>query len=186
LALQTDIMLKNLAMYKEAVGDRIQVIWISGTDFGTQNAPFLARDAFVQLYKPYYKRINDWIHKNTGWKTLYHSCGAVFELIPDFIDMGVDILNPVQCSAVGMDANTLKRTFGDKIVFWGGGINTQQTLPYGSVDEVRQETIERINTFSPNGGFVFATVHNIVAKTPAENIVAMFDAFNEFRNRVYT
>jgi len=179
--MQLDAMLTNLSLYKQAVGERIQIIWISGTDFGTQISQFMSNETFIELYKPYYKRVNDWVHENTQWKTFFHCCGAIFNLIPEFIDMGVDILNPVQCSAAGMDANTLKDTYGDRITFWGGGINTQQTLPYGTPEEVRQETLARVETFSKNGGFVFSTIHNIVAKTPIENIVTMFETFNEAR-----
>jgi len=178
---QTEIALKNLEMYRQAVGDRIQVIWLSGTDFGTQCSTMQSREIFIDLYKPFYKRVNDWIHNNTSWKTFYHSCGAIEPLIGDFIEMGVDILNPVQCSAAGMDPKTLKKTYGGKIVFWGGGVDTQQTLPYGNPKDVRKQVLERLAIFSPGGGFVFATVHNIVAKIPPENIIALFDAVKEYR-----
>ena len=180
--IQTDIMLKNLSLYKEAVGERIQVVWISGTDFGTQNSQFMSTEVFTKLYKPFYKRINDWVHSNTSWKTFYHCCGAVSALVPEFIEMGVDILNPVQCSAAGMDARNLKDSFGDSITFWGGAVNTQQTLPFGTTSDVRREVLERLKVFSTNGGFVFAAIHNIVAKTPVENVVAMFDALSEYRS----
>ena len=136
---------------------------------------------FRQLYQPFYKRVNDWIHKNTEWKIFYHSCGAIYEMIPELIAAGVDILNPVQCSAAGMDAKRLKKEFGDKITFWGGGINTQATLPYGTPDEVRQEVHERLETLSPGGGFVFSSIHNIVANVPVENIMAMYDEVARFR-----
>ena len=180
-AYQTDIMLKNLELYREAVGDRIDAIWLSGTDFGTQNNLFFPVELFEELYKPYYTKVNDWIHANTKWKTFYHTCGAISSLIPDFIEMGMDIVNPVQCSASCMDPETLKKQYGDKIVFWGAGVNTQQTLPYGTPDEVRNEVISRLNIFSDGGGFVFASIHNIVANVPVENIIAMFDAIREFR-----
>jgi uroporphyrinogen-III decarboxylase len=178
---QTSMALKNLEMYRQAVGDRIQVIWLSGTDFGTQSSLMQSRETFVELYKPYYKKVNAWIHQNTSWKIFYHSCGAVEPLIEDFIDMGMDILNPVQCSAAGMDPLHLKKTYGDRIVFWGGGVDTQKTLPLGTSAEVRSQVRERLETFSPGGGFVFAAIHNIVAKVPPENIIAMFDMVREFR-----
>lgn len=180
-AYQTEVMLKNLELYRQAVDGRIDVIWISGTDFGTQNSLFFSVDMFRQLYQPFYKRVNDWIHKNTEWKIFYHSCGAIYEMIPELIAAGVDILNPVQCSAAGMDAKRLKKEFGDKITFWGGGINTQATLPYGTPDEVRQEVHERLETLSPGGGFVFSSIHNIVANVPVENIMAMYDEVARFR-----
>jgi hypothetical protein len=178
---QTEVALKNLKMYREAVGDRIQVIWLSGTDFGTQCSTMQSRDIFIDLYKPYYKKVNDWIHANTSWKTFYHSCGAIEPLIGDFIQMGVDILNPVQCSAAGMDPKALKKNYGEKIIFWGGGVDTQQTLPYGSPQDVRKQVLERLKIFSSGGGFVFAAVHNIVAKVPPENMIALFEAVKEFR-----
>jgi uroporphyrinogen-III decarboxylase len=178
---QTEVMLKNLEMYRQAVGDRIQVIWVSGTDFGTQCSLMQSKEVFLDLYKPYYKQVNDWVHQNTSWKVFYHSCGAVEALIPEFIDMGMDILNPVQCSATGMDPRHLKAAYGDKIVFWGGGVDTQKTLPKGTPGEVREQVRQRLEIFSPGGGFVFATIHNILAKVPPENIIAMLDAVREFR-----
>lgn len=178
---QTEVMLKNLEMYKQAVGDKIQVIWMSGTDFGSQNAMIYSKQVFRDMYKPYYKCVNDWVHQNTNWKTFYHSCGAVSELIPEFIDMGVDILNPVQCSATGMDPQKLKDTYGKDIVFWGGGVDTQKTLPMGTPEEVRKEVLNRLEIFSKGGGYVFTSIHNVVAKVPAENLMAMYDAVREFR-----
>jgi uroporphyrinogen-III decarboxylase len=178
---QTEAALKNLEMYRQAVGDRIQVIWLSGTDFGTQCGTMQSKEVFIEMYKPYYKKVNDWIHKNTNWKIFYHSCGAVEPLISEFIDMGMDILNPVQCSAAGMDPQQLKEKYGKNIVFWGGGVDTQKTLPGGTGEDVRRQVLERLKIFSPGGGFVFAAIHNIVAKVPVENIRAMFDAVREFR-----
>ncbi|MDZ7376314.1 MAG: uroporphyrinogen decarboxylase family protein, partial [candidate division KSB1 bacterium] len=108
--------------------------------------------------------------------------GSVYDLIPDFLDAGFDILNPVQCSAAGMDPKRLKQQFGDKIVFWGGAIDTQKTLPFGSPQDVRNEVIERIKTFAPGGGFIFNAIHNIQARTPVKNLLALFETFNEYRN----
>jgi uroporphyrinogen-III decarboxylase len=178
---QTNIALKNLEMYRQAVGDRIQVIWLSGTDFGTQCSLMQSKEIFRKFYKPLYQRVNDWVHQNTGWKTFYHTCGAIEPLIEDFIEMGMDILNPVQCSAAGMDAKQLKERYGKRIVFWGGGVNTQKTLPLGTPEEVRKEVHERLEIFSRGGGFVYATIHNIVAQVPVENVIAMFEAIAEFR-----
>lgn len=178
--MQTQVMLKNLEIYRQAVGERIQIVWISGTDFGTQNGGFYAADTFRELYKPYYKRVNDWVHENTGWKTFYHSCGSVVDYLDDFVEMGMDILNPVQLSAHGMDAKMLKQKYGDKLTFWGGGVDTQATLPFGTPQEVRAQVLERLEILSRGGGYVFNTIHNIVAKTPVENLTAMFDAVAEF------
>ena len=179
--LQTEVMLQNLAHYREAVGDRIVCIFVSGSDFGTQNQTFISRQMFQTLFKPYYRKVNDWIHQNTPWKTFYHSCGSVYDFIPDFIDMGVDILNPVQCSAGGMEPRRLKAEFGKDIVFWGGGVNTQATLPFGTPDEVYREVRERCEIFSRDGGFVFSAIHNIVGQVPVENMLAMYKALDDVR-----
>ena len=136
--------------------------------------------AFRELYQPYYRRINDWVHARTAWKTFKHSCGAVSSLLPAFIESGFDILNPVQISAAGMDARTLKREFGRDIVFWGGGVDTQKTLAFGTPAEVRAQVLERCEILGRDGGFVFNTVHNIQANVPLANIVAMFEALGEF------
>lgn len=178
--MQTDVMLKNLEIYKQAVGDRIQIVWISGTDFGTQNGEFFSTDVFRRLYKPFYKQVNDWVHQNTDWKTFYHCCGSVVNLLDDFVEMGVDILNPVQVSANGMDAAMLKQRYGERLTFWGGGVDTQKTLPFGSPAEVAAQVRERLETFSPGGGYVFNTIHNIVGNAPVENLIAMFEAVKQF------
>jgi uroporphyrinogen-III decarboxylase len=181
--LQVEKAIENLKLYKEAVGERIQAIMVSGTDFGTQRCEFISPDMFREFYKPRYKKVNDWIHENTNWKTFYHSCGSIVNVLDDFVEMGVDILNPVQCSAVGMDPQFLKDKYGDKLVFWGGGIDTQKTLPFGTPDEVREETAERLGIFSKGGGYIFNPIHNIQAPTPVENIVAMFDSVNHFNSQ---
>lgn len=175
---QTEIMLKNLEIYKQAVGNRIQVVWISGTDFGTQNSTFLSVNTFRELYKPHYQKINDWVHQNTGWKTFYHTCGCVTNLLDDLAEMGVDCLNPVQVNAIaeaGLDARGLKEKYGDKFTFWGGGVDTQKTLPFGTPEEVRREVQERVDIFSKDGGYVFSSIHNVVAKVPPENLIAMYE-----------
>ena len=177
---QCDIALQNLNSFAEIAGDRLDVITICGTDFGTQNSQFCSPQTFDELYAPYYRKVNDWIHQHTTWKTFKHSCGAVRPLIGRFIDVGFDILNPVQCSATGMEPTQLKADFGDQVVFWGGGVDTQQTLPFGTPNEVRSEVLERLRIFSPSGGFVFNTIHNTQARTPVANIVAMVDAVQEF------
>jgi len=177
---QTDIAIRNLQLAYEVIGNAIDVIFICGTDFGTQTSSFCSTETFDQLYAPYYIRMNAWIHENTTWKTFKHSCGAVEPFIPHFIDSGFDIVNPVQCSATGMDPKTLKDKYGDRISFWGGGVDTQNTLPFGKPEEVRKEVLERCEIFTPNGGFVFNSIHNVQAMTPIENLVALFEAVNEF------
>jgi hypothetical protein len=177
---QSDIAIKNLEKLNAAAGELVDAVFVCGTDFGTQISTFCSKDTFRNLYMPYYKKINGWIHKNTGWKTFKHSCGAIEPFIPLFIESGFDILNPVQCSAAGMDPEMLKETYGADITFWGGGIDTQQILPFGTPQQVREQVLRRCEIFSKNGGFVFNSIHNVQAKTPVENIVAMIDAVKEF------
>ncbi|MBN2272702.1 MAG: methyltransferase [Bacteroidales bacterium] len=178
---QCEIALKNIELLAEKVGDKAQVVFVSGTDFGTQNGLFLSVETYRDLYKPYQKAVNDKIHELTNWKVFIHSCGAISELIPEFIEAGFDILNPVQISAKDMDPQQLKNEFGKNIVFWGGGIDTQKTLPFGTPDEVYREVRKNIDIFSPGGGFVFNTVHNIQSNIPVENLLAMFRALNDAR-----
>ncbi len=171
-----EVSLENLRAFRDALGDRIEVAMVSGMDYGTQRGPLFSPEMFQKLFVPGWRRVNDWIHENTNWKTFFHSCGSVHDFIEHFIDMGVDILNPVQTSAAQMEPVRLQQEFGGRIVFWGGGVDTQQTLPFGTPDEVRQQVRERIATFGPGGGFVFNPVHNIQARVPTENMVAMFEA----------
>jgi uroporphyrinogen-III decarboxylase len=180
--MQTGIALKNLEILKQAVGDKIQIIGVSGTDFGSQNGEIMSPRQFRKLYKPHYQRVNDWIHANTNWKTFFHCCGSIVRLLDDFVEMGVDILNPVQCSATGMDPHMLKEKYGDKLVFWGGGVDTQHTLPFGTPDQVREEVRERLDIFSRGGGYVFNTIHNIVGNTPVDNLMALLEAFRTFNS----
>ena len=163
------------------MGNKIDVIMVSGTDFGTQNASFISPDMYREFYKPFHKRINDWIHKNTSWKTFYHSCCSIVLFLDDFVEAGVDILNPVQTLAKDMDPKILKERYGDKLVFWGGGVDTQRTLPFGTPEEVRREVKEHCRIFGKDGGFVFNTVYNFQSKVPIENIMAMFQTVKEFK-----
>ena len=172
---QCEIALGNLEKIHAVVGDTVSAVFITGTDFGTQRGPFISNQTYRELYMPFHRRVNDWIHKNTQWKTFIHSCGSVVALMEDFIDAGFDILNPVQCSAEGMGAQALKSRFGDRIAFWGGAVNTQQTLPFGTPDQVRSEVRERIGVFGRGGGFIFNAIHNIQAGTPVENVLAMYE-----------
>jgi len=180
---QTEIALANLARIFARVGNEVQAAFICGTDFGTQQSTFCSVAAFRELYQPYYRRINDWIHAHTAWKSFKHSCGAVRTLIPAFIDSGFDILNPVQLTAAGMDARDLKKEFGRDLVFWGGGVDTQKTLAFGTPAEVRAQVLERCEVLGRDGGFVFNAVHNIQANVPLRNVVAMFDALQEHDRR---
>jgi hypothetical protein len=156
-ALQLELQMKNLELYREAVGDRVEVIVMSGTDFGSQNGPFISPDAYRELYKPLHRQMNDWVHAHTPWKTFFHSCGSLIGLLEDLDEAGVDILNPVQTSAANMEPERLKGEFGDKFVFWGGGVDAQHTLPFGTPEAVREEVARAIRVFGKGGGFVFTT-----------------------------
>lgn len=177
---QTDIAIKNLQKLYEVVKNDIDAVFICGTDFGTQDSQFCGVDTLEVMYLPYYKKMNDWIHTNTHWKTFKHSCGAVEPFIDKFIEAGFDILNPVQINAKGMDPSHLKKTYGDRITFWGGGVDTQKVLSFGSPAEVKKQVTENMKIFGQDGGFIFNTVHNIQANVPLGNMIAMFDAIHEF------
>ncbi|MDD2297308.1 MAG: uroporphyrinogen decarboxylase family protein, partial [Sphaerochaetaceae bacterium] len=177
---QAEIALANLEKIFAVVGNRVDAVFICGTDFGTQTGQFCSTETLNSLYTPYYRKLNDWIHTHTKWKTFKHSCGAVEPLIPSFIEAGFDILNPVQCSATGMDPQTLKDTYGKKLTFWGGGVDTQKTLPFGTPEEVRKEVLSRLEIFSKDGGYVFNTIHNLQAATPIENVEAMIETVHKF------
>jgi hypothetical protein len=176
---QCEIALQNLETLINLFGDEIQVALITGTDFGTQRGPFISAQAYRDLFMPYHQRINELIHRRTAWKTFIHSCGSVYQFLPDFIKAGFDILNPVQCSALDMEPRRLKREFGDDIVFWGGGVDTQQTIARGTPDQVYREVRDRIAIFNEGGGFVFDAIHNIQGNTPIENVEAMFKAIRD-------
>jgi uroporphyrinogen-III decarboxylase len=177
---QCEITLANLELVRQAVQDNVDIVFITGTDFGTQRGPFISPRTYRELFLPFHKRVNDWVHRHTSWKTFIHSCGGVEPLIDGFIEAGFDILNPIQTSAAGMDATHLKQRYGARIAFWGGGVDTQRTLPFGTPDEVRREVRARLETFTPGGGYVFNTVHNIQAGVPTENLLAMFEVLKEW------
>ncbi len=176
---QCRIAEQNIATLIDFFGDRIDAAFITGTDFGTQRGQFIATQAYREMYKPFHLRVNQLIHERTNWKTFIHSCGSVFDLVAEFIEAGFDILNPVQCSAACMDPVELKKKYGDNIVFWGGGVDTQKTIAFGTPDEVYRQVRERIEVFNQKGGMVFNTIHNIQGNTPTENLLAMFDAIRD-------
>ncbi|MEJ2557381.1 MAG: uroporphyrinogen decarboxylase family protein [Anaerolineae bacterium] len=166
----TDIYIESCNNYLEQVGEYLQVFTYWG-----QNGWLIAPDVYRKMVKPKQRRLVEAIKHKTDAKIYYHSCGAVFDLIPDLIELGFDILNPVQVSARGMDTRRLKKEYGQDIVVWGGGVDTQHVLPFGRPEEVADEVKRRIDDLAPDGGFVFATVHNIQALVPPENIVATFE-----------
>jgi len=171
--------LENLAKYLGAVGDFIQLIQM-GDDLGTQNGPQLSPEMYRRIIKPRHKRIYRFVRENYPRVFVFlHSCGSIYDLLPDLIEAGVQVLNPVQTAAAKMDPVTLKREFGKDLAFWGGGCDTQATLPLGRPEQVRAEVKERIAIFSQGGGYVFNQVHNVQANVPPENVVAMYQAARE-------
>ena len=179
---QCEIGLENLKRVHERVGEKLTVLFVTGTDFGAQNGPFISPKAYRDLFAPFHKIINTWVHENTNWKTFIHSCGSVIKLYPDFLDAGFDIINPVQTSAVGMEPEILASQFGGRATFWGGGVDTQQTLPFGTPEEVRAEVHERMQIFGPGGGFVFNPIHNVQSGVSVENLLALYQAVEDFRD----
>lgn len=176
---QTDIAVENLKKIYQVVGNKIDAVFICGTDFGTQDSQFCAPETFNEMYAPYYRKMNDWIHQNTNWKTFKHSCGAVEPFMKLFIESGFDIINPVQISAANMDPEKLKENYGNHLVFWGGGVDTQNVLAYESPEKVKEQVLKQCEILGKNGGFIFNTVHNIQANVPVENNVAMVEALKE-------
>ncbi|MCK5007837.1 MAG: hypothetical protein KAR73_10645, partial [Spirochaetales bacterium] len=170
----TEAVIADLKLYLDAVGQYIQVIGF-GDDFGFQNGPQISPELFRSSIKPLLKEIYSTAHALSPAKVFLHSCGSVHEFIEDFIEIGVDILNPVQTSAADMEVERLKSQFGGRIVFWGGGADVQSVLPRGTPEEVRRDVRHRLEVMQPGGGFVFAPIHNLQADIPPENIVAMYE-----------
>jgi hypothetical protein len=178
-----ELGIANLGRIHARVGDAIDVIYVCGADLGTQTSAFCSVKTFNSLWKPHYTELCGWIHEHTTWKTFKHSCGSSERFFESMIEAGIDIINPVQCSAAGMDPRMLKDKYKGRLVFWGGGVDTQHTLPFGTPAQVREQVLERCEIFSPHGGFVFNAIHNVQAGTPIANIVAMIDAVREFNGR---
>lgn len=170
----TDIYIEASNNYLDEVGPYLHV-FAFGDDVNSQTSWLISPEMYEKMIKPKWRRLVEAIKKKTEAKILFHGCGAVYDLIPHLIEIGFDIVNPVQVSARGMDTKRLKATYGNDIVFWGGGVDTQQVLPFGTPNEVRDEVKRRIDDLAPGGGFVFAAVHNIQAFVPPENIVAVFE-----------
>ena len=165
--------IKVFDRYAETVYKYVDIIEVCD-DVGMQNTTLISPDMYHNLIKPYHQRLYHHIKRKTGLPLLLHACGSISSVIPDLIEMGVDILNPVQYTASKMDLATLKRDFGADICFWGGGIDTQETLPFGTPEQVSDEVKRCIDTLAPGGGFIFATVHNITEGVPLKNILAVF------------
>lgn len=175
-----EIHFKTLDHVIESVGDIVDIVRF-GDDLGMDNGPLMSPQTYRTIFKPRHAALNAYVHERSSMKTFLHSCGSLYDLLPDIIETGVDILNPVQISARDMEPAKLKSTFGDAITFWGGGADTRRVLPKGSPAEVRDHVRANIEALAPGGGFVFATAHNMLPDVPAQNIEAMFEAIDDYR-----
>jgi len=163
----------------DEIGDVVDIVG-EGDDYGTQQSQLIAPDQFREYYKPHFARVLGFIKKKSpNVKLLFHSCGNVRPIIPDLIEIGVNLLNPVHITATGMEPVQLKKDFGKDVVFWGGGVDTQHVLPNGTPQQVKDDVKRNIEALAPGGGFVFSTVHNIQAEVPPQNIMAMIEAIRE-------
>jgi uroporphyrinogen decarboxylase len=180
-----ELMKRHIATLEKvckSIGDLVDIIRF-GDDLGMTQGPFMAPEIYRQVFKPRHKMLCDYVKKHSKMHTFIHSCGSISLLMPDMIDAGIEIFNPVQTNAFGMDPGFLKREFGKDCTFWGGGIENAGTLNEGPVEKIRDQVLERLRIFSDGGGFVFNTVHNILPDVPPQNIIAMFNAVNEFNRR---
>jgi uroporphyrinogen decarboxylase len=177
-----ELYLENMKEFLEAIRDYVQIL-VVGDDLGTQQTSLISPKLYRDIFKPRHKQMFDFIKKHSNCYIFFHSCGAIYDHIPDLIEAGVDILNPVQKSASNMDIQRLKKEFGKDLTFGGGGCDTQHILPHGSVSEVEDDVKKSIDILAKDGGFVFTQVHNITASVPPENIVAMFKTANEHGRR---
>jgi uroporphyrinogen decarboxylase len=180
----TEIHIRDLKRFLGAVGNNIDII-LFGDDLGMQSGPQISPEMYREFFKPRHQRMWSEAKKLADVKVMLHCCGGVRELLPDLIDAGLDTINPVQITARGMEASQLKKDFGRDIVLWGGGCDTQQILPNGSPDEVYDHVKQQLEIFSPEGGYVFQQVHNILPEVPPENILAMYSSLKDFNSRNY-
>jgi len=178
----TEIHIANLEKFLDAIEGYVQIIQM-GDDLGTQLASQISPQMYRRFFKPRHKLIYERIRRRAGIHLFLHSCGAIADLFPDLIEVGVEIINPVQTSARGMDPERLKREFGKDITFWGGGCDTQRVLPEGTEKEIDEHVRRRIEVLAPGGGFVFTQVHNIMPNVPPQNVVAMAEAAKTYRTR---
>lgn len=174
--------LATLAKVCDSVGDIVDIIRF-GDDLGMTSGPFMDVDTYRSLFKPRHKQLCDYVKTHSQMHTFIHSCGSISSLMPDLIEAGIEIFNPVQTNARQMEPEFLKKEFGQDCTFWGGGVETVGTLNNGTSEQVREQVLERLEIMSAGGGFVFNTVHNILPDVPPQNILAMFDAVKEFNGR---
>jgi uroporphyrinogen decarboxylase len=179
------LMASHLATLEKvcaAVGDVCDILRF-GDDLGIDSGPFMPPELYRKLFKPRHAQLCEFVHQNSGMKTFLHSCGSIYKIMPDLIEAGYDVINPVQTNCVDMEPAKLKREFGRDICFWGGGCDTRTVLNKATPGDVKKHVLERLEVFAPGGGFVFNTVHNILPEVPPENVMAMFEALNEFHGR---
>ena len=174
-----EIHLAGLAKVCDALGDVVDVLRF-GDDLGMDTGPFMAPEIYGKLFKPRHAQLCAYVHKHTKVKTFLHCCGSIHALLPDLIEAGYDVINPVQTNCRDMEPERLKREFGNAICFWGGGCDTRTVLNRGTPQQVKEHVKRRLEIFAPGGGFVFNTVHNILPEVPPQNIVAMYEAIAEF------
>ena len=177
-----EIHLATLEKVCNAVGDVVDILRF-GDDLGMDSGLFMPPDTYRQLFKPRHTILCDYVHKNSNMKTFLHSCGSIYRIMPDLIEAGYDIINPVQTNTFEMDPVRLKKEFGNDITFWGAGADTQTILNRATPQEVRDHVKERLDIFSPGGGFIFNTVHNIMPDVSPENIVAMYETLQEYNSK---
>ncbi len=175
-----EIHLTTLKNVCDAVGDVVDLVRF-GDDLGMDTGPFMKPETYQKLFKPRHKILCDYVKENSSMHPFLHSCGSIYKLMPDLIDAGFEVFNPVQTSSRDMEPARLKKEFGDDVTFWGGGADTRSIINHGTPDEVKDHVRYNIETFSPGGGFVFNTVHNIMPDVPPENIIAMYEALDEYR-----
>ncbi len=173
-----EIHLEKLEPFLDAVSPYVQII-VMGDDLGTQNGPMISPKLYREVFYPRHREIYQMVKQKTDIAVFMHSCGGIYEFLPDLIEAGVDIINPVQTQSAGMDPIRLKKEFGKDLVFWGGGIDTQHNLPNLTAQKVKDEVKRNVEIFMPGGGYVFNQIHNILADVPPENIIAMYEAVHE-------
>jgi uroporphyrinogen decarboxylase len=176
-----EIHLRGLAKVCDALGDVVDILRF-GDDLGMDSGPFMAPEIYRKLFKPRHAQLCAFVHKHTKMKTFLHSCGSIYSLMPDLIEAGYDVINPVQTTCRDMEPERLKKEFGNDICFWGGGCDTRTFLNRATPAKVKEHVRQRLGIFSPGGGFVFNTVHNILPEIPPQNIVAVFEAIDEFNS----
>ncbi|MCW3489984.1 uroporphyrinogen decarboxylase family protein [Dethiobacter alkaliphilus] len=179
---KVDAYMRDLKKYLAAVGEYIDVINFSD-DLGTQENSQISREMYKNIFKPYHAKMFQYVRENYPHvKVFIHSCGAILDMIPELIDAGLEVLNPVQISARNMDPAHLKKEFGKHLSFWGAGVSTQTTLSFGTIEEIKQEVKDLTEIFAPGGGFVFSQIHNIQAKVSPEKVMAVYDTINSIRD----